>query len=101
MSNITFTINFTGTPDSGDAEAARFAVDRANENRGTPLPVTPAGAMKTSYLTVLGELLTIEHSNNLAASADEHANQQQAFVRWEIATEAERTAALAQLPPLP
>ena len=99
MSNITFTIDFTGTPDSFDKEAAIFAIDRANNGRETPLPYSTGAELRASYLTVLLERVERDHAAFQKASANQA--QESAAERWRISTDTQRALALAQLEPLP
>jgi hypothetical protein len=65
--NIALSINFTGTPDADDQRAARHLIRLENERLaqldppGTPLPTSTGAELKSSYLTVLGAVLTSAH----------------------------------------
>jgi hypothetical protein len=99
MSNITFTLDFTGTPNSFDREAAIFAIERANSGRETPLPYSTGAELRASYLTVLLEGVESTHAAYQKAAAQEA--QESAAERWRISSDTQRALALAQLEPLP
>lgn len=74
-SAITFTsLNFTGTPNSDDNLAARYAITVENMARsstvppGTPLPFDTPGNVKASYLTILINAVTGLHNSNIVLS---------------------------------
>lgn len=101
MSNITFTVDYTGTPNSGDAEAALYAVTLENQDRETPLPTSPNAALKTSYLTIMAELVASRHADHQRDSAANKLDAEEVRERWKISTDAQRAAAVAELAPLP
>ena len=101
MSNLIWTSDYTGTPDSGDAEAALFAVEAANANRETPLPTTPAAALKASYLTLMAEAVSNLHLDYANQAAVNALNLAQATERWHISSPTQRSNAVDELEPLP
>ena len=100
-----FTVNITNTNAGIDGQAARYIVALENERRaaldppGTPLPLTPAGDLVTSYETVLAATVAAAHASYII-QAGEQSLQTDARDRWKISTDAQRTAALAALQPI-
>ena len=112
MSAITFSVDFTGTPDEYDRAGAQFVIDSenaritaANEQAaqedppGPQLPLLPdstAGEIKTSYLGQLTKAIDNAHDNYVKAARQ---NELETQVRsaWTNATDAQRAAALAAL----
>ena len=85
MSAITFTsLTFTGTPDASDTLAAQFMVRLENARRalldppGTPLPSATGAQLKTSYLTVLLQIVTLAHESYIAQATVDSARFTQA-----------------------
>lgn len=108
MSHADFTVTVVDLDDgTHGALAAKFIVDNENEKRASqepsvdPLPVTPWADLKTSYLTVLTATIQSAHENYIKQQADKQAADDELDSRWLEGGEAERTAALAALPPAP
>jgi len=108
MSHATFTVTVIDLDEgTHSALAAKFIVDNENEKRAAqdppvdPLLVTPWADLKASYLTVLTSTIQHAHENYIKQQADKQANEDQLSLRWLEGGEAERTAALAQLPAVP
>lgn len=65
--NITFSIDFSGSPDSDDVLAGRHVIFLENQRRaaleppGTPLPTATGANLRDSYLTVLLATITSAH----------------------------------------
>ena len=112
MSAITFSVDFTGTPDEYDIAAAQFVIDAENvritaenEQRAAedpplpPLPLLPDGTgaeIKSSYLSELGKAVDSAHAN-YAKAARTQSLETQVRQAWIDATDAQRAAALAAL----
>jgi len=99
--NITFQIDYTGTPDEEDIRAATFAIDKTNEALaaadppGTPWPKSTNVELKASYLSILEAKGQLTH-----ASYEKQSSQidlESAKISWDNATDAQRAAALSAL----
>ncbi len=108
MSHATFTVTVVDLDEgTHGALAAKFIVDNENEKRAAqdppvdPLPVTPWADLKASYLTVLTATIQSAHENYIKQQADQQAAEDELNTRWLEGGEAERAAALAQLPAVP
>ena len=105
MSAITFSVDFSGTPDEMDRAAAQYIVDEENARRAaqvppeTPLPDGTGAELKASYLQMLEQIITNAHASYLKQFRTKEIRDVK--VRWDLATDAERAAALAELPPAP
>lgn len=86
MATLVLTVNATGTADE--------------EDRGTPLPKSTAAERKASYEAILGPRVQSAHQS-LIREAGDSVMFRDLKPRWDIATDAQRVAAAAQLPPLP
>lgn len=67
-SDISFTANFTGTPNKWDREAAIWWIDRHNaglDEQDTPLPKATGPEIKASYLTIIGSWITTRHQTKV------------------------------------
>lgn len=106
MATLVITVNATGTADEEDRRAMNLAIDRENEIRaaqtppGTPLPKSTAAERKASYETILAPRIMSAHLS-LIREAGESTLFRNLKPRWDIATDAQRAAAAAALPPLP
>jgi len=67
---ITFTnLNFTGSPDGNDTRAAKYIIKVENDRRaaldppGTPLPDATGAEVKSSYLTILIDIISNAHTD--------------------------------------
>ncbi len=102
MSAITFSVDFSGTPDEFDRAAAQFVIDAENARRAaadppeTPLPDSTAAEVKASYLGELGKAIDSAHANYAKAARTQEI-EQQVRAAWSDATDAQRAAALAAL----
>lgn len=101
--NIEFTtIDYTGTPDDEDKNAATLLVTRYNEQQaaldppGDELPMGTPAELKASYLTVLLDVVTGAHKS-YAAQAIEQKLVDDLRSKWAAATDAQREAAIAAL----
>ena len=108
MSHAIFTVTVVDLDEgTHGALAAKFIVDKENEKRASqeppvdPLPVTPWADLKASYLTVLTATIQSAHENYIKQQADQQAADDELNTRWLEGGEAERAAALAQLPVAP
>lgn len=108
MSHADFTVTVVDLDEgTHGALAAKFIVDKENEKRAfneppsDPLPVTPWADLKASYLTVLTATIQSAHENYIVQQANDQARTDELDSRWLEGGEAERTAALAALPPAP
>ena len=98
MSNINFSVDFTGAPDPYDVEAGTLAVELYNRrNPNSPLPYGTGAELKASYLTVLATEVSMCHSRFQRRAADAEEESSQAMKRWRMSTPAQRAAALAEL----
>jgi hypothetical protein len=67
-STVTMTVAITGSANPNDIRAFRHKVNLENERRaaltppGTPLPVSPAAVLRTSYATLLSADIQSGHS---------------------------------------
>lgn len=109
-----FTVIITDADADRDGQAAKMIVDQENarrtalnegDNPPNPeldmLPTTPAGALKTSYETVLGEqILAGAHESYIKQAAAKAEAELMRDERWAIASDAERQASVDALPPL-
>ena len=106
MATLVITVNATGTADEEDRRAMNLAIARENELRaaqtppGTPLPNSTALERKASYEAILGPRVMSAHQS-LIREAGDSAMFRNLKPRWDIATDAQRAAAAAALPPLP
>ena len=112
MSAITFSVDFTGTPDEYDIAAAKFVIDNENaritaaneaaaqeDPPGPVLPLLPdsnGAEIKSSYLGELGKAVDSAHAN-YAKAARTQSLETQVRQAWIDATDAQRAAALAAL----
>ena len=101
---ITLTgLDFTGSPDDYDKDAANLIVDQENERRAAldpPLPLLPkaTGAqLKSSYLIVLTDIVTAAHASYTSQAAEAQAGQANIRELWLAATNAQRAPAIAAL----
>ena len=108
MSHAIFTVTVVDLDEgTHGALAAKFIVDNENEKRASqeppvdPLPITPWADLKASYLTVLTATIQSAHENYIKQQADQQAAEDELNTRWLEGGEAERAAALAQLPAVP
>ena len=102
--NIQVTI--TDATAEADLGAALYIVEGENAKREAAatedepaelLPVTPAGALKTSYETVLAATLTRAHESYQDQVAQQQATTANVKELWNDASLAQRTAAVAAL----
>jgi hypothetical protein len=106
MATLVITVNATGSADEEDRRAMNLAIDRENEIRaaqtppGTPLPKSTAAERKASYEAIMGPKVQSAHQS-LIREAGDSVMFRDLKPRWDIATDAQRAAAAAQLPPLP
>ncbi len=104
----TFTnLQVSGSLDA-DGQAARFVVTQENQTRSDEgnllpqLPLTPAGALATSYEeTLMTRMLPNAHDSYVKQAAQDDADSSEAKERWEISSDAQRQASLDELAPLP
>jgi len=81
MSAITFTIDFTGTPDDEDKLAALYRVRKYNEKQlsleppGTTLPTTPPAQLKASYLQLFADTVQTAHLSYAKQAAEDLNNR--------------------------
>lgn len=67
---ITFTLDYSGSPDASDILAARHIIFLENQRRsrltppGAPLPFANAAQIKASYLGLLLDQITAQHLSN-------------------------------------
>jgi hypothetical protein len=103
MSAITFSIDFTGTPDSTDVEAAKLIIQKENDRRAAldppeaALPDGTGAELKTSYLSLLADIVANAHGSYANQAAAEKLKTQSVESLWASATDAQRTAAIAAL----
>ena len=107
MSSITFTIDFSGTPDELDRRAATKNIEDENTRRAAdldengdpilpPLPYGTGAELKASYLGLLGETITRAHISYYEQQAKQSLTET-AKPLWEAATDAQRQAAITAL----
>lgn len=100
--NISFTIDYTGTPDEDDILGAKLIVNQENARRAqqeppeTPLPDSTNAELKASYLEVLTNIVVNAHIDYARQSKQITRNQQVQNL-WMNATEAQREAAITAL----
>lgn len=106
MATLAITANATGTADEEDRRAMILVIDAENERRaslvppGTPLLKSSGAERKASYETVLAMRLAEIHASYIS-QAGEKALFRDLKPRWDIATDAQRSACAAALPALP
>jgi len=106
MAVVVITSNVTGIADEQDRRAMNLLIDQENARRaalvppGTPLPKSTGAERKASYELLLNERLAAMHASYIE-QAGSTALFRDIRPRWEIATDAQRTACLNALPPLP
>lgn len=100
-----FTVNITNASASADGQAATYIVDQENARRAAldppldPLPKSTNQELLNSYEAVLGQILASAHESYVKKAAE--TSLQEAKSRWEISSDAQRAAAVAELQPLP
>lgn len=108
MPAITITVQVAGTADEFDRRAMIFAIDKENarrqslatpENPAVLLPKSTAAERRASYEAVMSYMDTLVHVQNISES--DVATLADVRARWPYATDAQRNAVLAALPPLP
>ena len=105
MSSVTITFNVTGAADDEDRRAMLHVIGIENARRAAltppldPLPSSNAVERRTSYETIMSPRLMAAHLANIADSTV--ATLADVRARWRYATDAQRNAVLAALPPLP
>lgn len=105
MATIVSVVQFTGTADEEDRRAFQYVVEQENARRaaltppGTPLPASTVAERRSSYELIATPKVLQWHLSNIRES--DVATLAQVRARWPIATDAQRAAALAALPPLP
>ena len=114
---ITWSANFSGTPDDLDITAADLKIDEANaaitaenEQRAAqdppldPLPLF-ANANNTekaaSYKTIMGNLMDSTHANYKQQAADKQIETANWKKRFRLADPELRATIISMLPPLP
>lgn len=104
---LDITISIAGTPSEIDIRSAQDQVNRENarrlidldENGDPKLPQLPdgnLGQLASSYTWVLENVINRAHASYAEQSDEEKFRDAKA--RWDAATDAQREAALAQLP---
>jgi len=108
MSHAIFTVTVVDLEEgTHGALAAKFIVDKENEKRlaaeppELQLPTVPWANLESSYLQVLTATIQSAHENYIKQQADQQASEDELNTRWLEGGEAERAAALAQLPEIP
>ena len=103
MTAITFTsLDFTGTPDDSDIQAAKMIINQENVRRAaletpeTPLPMSTGAELKASYLELVLDKVTRIHAS-YAKQAAERSLTADAKQLWSDATQAQRDAAVVAL----
>lgn len=101
---LTWTATFAGTVDESDKLGAIWAVEKENEARALvdpPIPPLPYGTnaeLKSSYQFLISERLASLHGRNVTKGLEESISEDNLKERWKAATDAQRAAALAELP---
>lgn len=103
MSDITFTIDYTGTPNRDDSDAAVYVIDRANDDllsadpNATLWPKSTNAEIKASYLSILLTTVTRAHDSYIQQAAENKLNEQNVRDLWDDATDAQRASAITAL----
>jgi hypothetical protein len=100
--------DFTGisvnNADAEDLRTAKYMIGLENEKRAaadppeTPLPDGTNAEVKSSYETILLEIITNAHASYTRQANEASQTENNVRARWNAATDAERAAALAALP---
>jgi hypothetical protein len=100
MSSITWSVDFTGTPDEVDLRAAEMIVDEENAWRAAQdppvaaLPFGIAAEKKSSSITVVAKRVTNQWNSYREAASEVKPDVRQL---WIDATDTQRAAALIAL----
>ena len=108
MSNLNWTVSYTGTPDPKDIAGAKHVIENENAKRLAdvdqhgdpklpPLPTTGAG-LKTSRLLIADAQQTRIHERSITQAADKVQTNENVKERWRWATPAQQAAILDILP---
>lgn len=100
ITTVTITTNIA-TFDRDDALAARAVITADNVRRAAAslplLPLATAAEMRTSYQTIMAARLMAAHLANVESATVNNATVRQIVDAAKVATDAQRTAALAAL----
>ena len=99
-SDITWSVDYSGTPNDFDINGAKSAIDKYNEERQTPLPNSTGAEIKASYLILCDEVIDRWHDSNAREAANNFIKDNQIIQRLKLASDADRAAVLAALPSL-